>query len=544
MPPPVTDTFTVSEKSFATVHIQDPSPRPTPSKDSKEGDGGILDLQDACLDEHATDLMLLDHLRPADATPQDLKSPPGVAKKALKVGPVEFAPFIDKLWPHPTAEAFLLFPEHITLYNAVKRTNLPNYLGARIQIPSQINCDAWDHALEGYDDSQVASFLRYGWLGSYTAPDIPTPSAKNHPSATAFMNDVDLFLEKEVRLGAMLGPLKAPPFREWFQTSPLMSVEKKDSDRRRVIIDLSFPEGSSVNDGVLKNHFQGSPLTYKLPTINDMASVVAALGPGAYLWKADLARAYRQLRSDPLDYPLMGVAHRGSYYADLCPSFGCRGSSAAQQRVSTAVCHLMKKKGFEVLAYIDDFCGAHSSFDEAVRAFAEFERLCQVLGLQIAPEKSAFPSTTMEWLGFQFDTTRMDITIPHDKLADIIAIAHLWSTKSRATRKELQALAGKLNHVAQCIPPARRFMSRILSLLRAAPPQGSIRVNEEVRRDVAWFVKYAQKCNGRQLITRDLPSFDIQCDACLQGGGGFFIYTLLQHRIPFISDQRPPYLPS
>ena len=287
-------------------------------------------------------------------------------------------------------------------------------------------------------------FLRYGWPGSYTAPDIPSPSTVNHPSATAYAPHVDRFLEKEVRLGAMLGPFDAPPFHDWFQTSPLMSVAKKDSDTRRVIIDLSFPVGHSVNDGVLKNHFQGVPLTYTLPTIADLASRVAASGPGTYLWKSDLARAYRQLRSDPLDYPLMGIAHKGKYYADLCPSFGCRGSSAAQQRVSTALCHLMKNQGFDMLAYIDDFCGVHSCLDDDVRAFGAFEELCQSLGLKTAPEKAAFPSTRMEWLGFQFDTNAMEITLPTDKLQDILAIADSWLSKERASRREIQALVQRL----------------------------------------------------------------------------------------------------
>ena len=446
---------------------------------------------------------------------------PSAGARAPRLSPADYAPYIRALWPDPHDEAIQLTPFYMSLYTAVKNTAVPNYLGAMIPIPSQMNCDAWRDALVGYWDAEVATFLRYGWPGSYTAPTPPTPSPRNHPSALAFASHVDDFLQKEVALGAMLGPFVSPPFEGWFQTSPLMTVAKKGSDKRRIIVDLSFPIGNSVNDGVLKNHFQGNPCSFKLPTVTDLADIIAGLGPGSFLWKADLERAYRQLRCDPLDYPLMGVKHCGQFFTDICPSFGCRGSATAQQRVSTAVCHLMSKSNHHLLAYIDDFCGAHATHYEALKAFNDFHELCDTLGLKLAPEKSAPPSTSMEWLGFSFDTVSMEITLPRDKLSELISLADHWKVRERCSRRDLQKLAGTLNHVAQCVPPARRFMSRILALLRSAPPRGTIPVNEDLRKDVAWFPAYAAECNGKRLIKADLPLMELQCDACPTGAGGF-----------------------
>ena len=89
-----------------------------------------------------------------------------------------------------------------------------------------------------------------------------------------------------------------------------MTAEKKDSVKRRVIIDLSFPEGESVNDGIAKNFFQGKELNFNLPTIQDLAHLIVARSQGAFIWRTDLKQAYRQLRNDPLDYPLTGISHR------------------------------------------------------------------------------------------------------------------------------------------------------------------------------------------------------------------------------------------
>ena len=441
--------------------------------------------------------------------------------KALLVGPIEYSSVIRDKWPYPTGIANRASSIHMNIYQKVRSTNLPNYLSARIPIPSGLDCDAWDALLSDYQDKELCQFLRYGWPSNYTAPSPPVSSQKNHPSALAHMAEIDRFIDKELSKGALLGPFVSPPFAPWSQTSPLMTAEKKDSLHRRVIIDLSYPEGQSVNAGVAKNFFQGAYTSYNLPTVHDLAQKIISLGPGTLLWKTDLERAYRQLRSDPLDYPLMGIVHRGAFFTDICPSFGCRGSSAAQQRVSAAVCHLMATCGHAVLAYIDDFCGAHASFPEAACAFAEFEALCEILGLKIAPEKSAYPSTTMEWLGFEFNTVDMQITIPQDKLREVLALMDTWTTRSHATRRDLQVLAGTLNHIALCILPARRFMARILTNLRSAPQTGWVRIDEEARRDIAWFVKYAEASNGRVLLQPTLHKLCLECDACLEGGGGF-----------------------
>ena len=381
------------------------------------------------------------------STLNPIKCQPDSSGKYTQVGPYEFAKTIEEKWPSPSNEAQAIATDHMNMYTQVKRTNLPNYILAKVPIPSDIRCDAWAEMLAEYHDAEIVDYLRYGWPGGYTAPDPPQPSMVNHPSATAYDQHVSKFIRNELDKGALLGPFVEPPFQEWSQTSPLMTRPKKQSENRRVIIDLSFPIGRSVNDGVPKNIFQGEPHTYTLPTLQDLVEAIKVNGRGSYLWKADLEHAYRQLRNDPLDYPLMGIQHGGAYYVDICPSFGSRGSSAAQQRESEAVCYMMAQYGHQVLAYVDDFCGAHTNFHQAMTAFADFEALCAHLGLKLAPDKSTFPTTNLDWLGFKVDTVELKVTIPPEKLQEIHEICRAWLLKDRATRRELQSIVGKLNHI-------------------------------------------------------------------------------------------------
>ena len=55
---------------------------------------------------------------------------------------------------------------------------------------------------------------------------------------------------------ALLGPFKSNPFPNNLVISPLNSFPKKD-DKRRVILDLSYPRNSSINDFIEKDEYLG-----------------------------------------------------------------------------------------------------------------------------------------------------------------------------------------------------------------------------------------------------------------------------------------------
>ena len=65
--------------------------------------------------------------------------------------------------------------------------------------------------------------------------------------------------------------------------SPFMSRPKPDSDRRRVIIDLSWPVGESVNAGIDKTSYLGSDFDLQFPTVDNITNELKALGKGALL---------------------------------------------------------------------------------------------------------------------------------------------------------------------------------------------------------------------------------------------------------------------
>ena len=440
----------------------------------------------------------------------------------VKLGPTpeQYAPTKARIWPHIVGKLWKECPEYALLYSTVRDTALPNHRKARITVPSGLNLEKWEANLTDYHDTQLCSYLRYGWPVGYTAVAPPMGADSNHSSADEHPDQLKKFVDEELKLGGLLGPFSGPPFTPWVNLAPLLTQPKKDSTNRRVIMDLSWPESGSVNSGITKNCMEGYYKKYTLPSVQDLVTHLKIVGPGAYMWKADLARAYRQLRVDPADIPLLGFRIGQDYYLDKCPSFGARLSGSACQRTTTAVTYLMRKAGYTTLVYLDDFCGIEATQDKAQQAYHAFLDLAAELGLQLATHKCMPPAPAMEWLGFDLDAPAMIISVPGSKLSEILEDCQRWERRKTATKKDLQSIAGKLVHISRCVTPARRFICRILECIRKAPDSGSVSVPPSVKADIRWFGAYAKASNGVHLLDPDLKEYAVECDSTMQAGGG------------------------
>ena len=227
-----------------------------------------------------------------------------------------FIPLGDQLIPTQFSQNNLSNGSLIDAHYVIRQTGKPNFLGARIPVTSQLNVDKWEELLQGYWDQQLLQLLRFGFPLDFNR-SCPLQSEKgNHTSATQFPLDVDAYIEEECGHGALLGPFKENLIANC-HTSPFMTRNKPNSDRHRVIIDLSWPIGASVNAGIDKDTYLNSPFALTFPTVDDITSQLRCLGRGALLYKIDVSRAFRHVRMDPGDFDLLGLQWRDAYI-DAC----------------------------------------------------------------------------------------------------------------------------------------------------------------------------------------------------------------------------------
>lgn len=291
----------------------------------------------------------------------------------------------------------------------------------------------------------------------YSSYGFPCSNLRNHQGALLFPDVIDSYLSAETGLHAVIGPFSVNPFSCPVALSPLNSVPKQDSLERRIIVDLSWPAGTSVNDGISSSRYLGDDILLTYPTVDNIASLIWSTGAGCLIYKRDLRRAYRQFPVDPMDYPLLGYCWKHKLYFDVVMPMGLRSAAMACQRITTAVCFICETEGHPTLSYLDDFIGVATPAT-AWQAYEHCGRLLEELGLDESPNKACPPATVATCLGVQFNTVQMTMSVTPERLAELESLLHVWSVKRCTTKTELQSLVGKLAFVSKCVRHSQLFL--------------------------------------------------------------------------------------
>ena len=145
---------------------------------------------------------------------------------------------------------------------SVRASGTPNYLGAKVPVPTHWDLNLLENLLADYEDKLVVDFLSYRWPMSRSILPLTNRSAKIiHKGALDFPDTINHFLATEHSNNTLLGPFFTNPFTDRSALYPLNLVAKDDSDECWVILNMSFPPGHSVNDGIDKDHYLGVLMT-------------------------------------------------------------------------------------------------------------------------------------------------------------------------------------------------------------------------------------------------------------------------------------------
>ena len=436
--------------------------------------------------------------------------------------------------PDPSKEFCQKFPQLAAQYKLVKENTCANHLGARSPVTHDLFIPAWESLLSDYHDTKLLSHLTYGFPLGFITIDRPVSNTDNHASTKGNSQAVSHYLDTELKHKALAGPFDSPPFTPWFHVSPMMVRDKKQSDQKRVIVDLSWPLGRSVNSNIPHDVYENTYTAMKLPTAEDLAAAILAAPPTAHMYCLDLSRAYRQLRIDPHDWPLLGLAWQGQYFFDLSLAFGGRWHAAACQRVTEALRFHMAKLAAPIWPYLDDIVGLSPTPQLAHKHFGQLRDVMAKLGLAEAHHKAIPPTRQLTWIGILFDLDQMTMTIPPDKLASARASVQFWLTQSTITVKQLQQLTGTLAHISKCCPAGRLFTSRLYNMLSTPQQTNAVWFTNGAKLELAWFALLLTDYRGIRLIRQPTHSV-VTADSCLTDSQ---FYTL--EYPPHITDRALP----
>ena len=408
----------------------------------------------------------------------------------------------------------------------------------------------WDGALErylaNYGDKEILLGLKFGWpTGRLPTQKDPEPTFKNHKGARDFPEALHKYIEKESRNNAILGPFKKIPFHSRVGISPISTRPKKNTEERRVIVDLSFPHGAAVNDGMIKGNYLGFTAELRFPRTDDLAFRIAQLGFQNVMFKVDLSKYFRQISLDPADYSMTGYIIDGELYFDKVLPMGMRMAPYITQRISNAIRYIHERMNYFLLNYIDDLLGA----EKQTRIQPAFQHLLKILkdiNVEVAQDKIIPPTTRIEFLGVTFDSEKMTIEVTQERITEMLMELNTWNAKTTATRKELESLIGKLQFASKCIKPGRTFIARLLQWLRTMNRKSRYNTPSEALKDISWWGKCLEQYNGVSILwltKKPEPDSLLATDACPKGFGAICGQEYIHDEFPqHLQDTNIAYL--
>ena len=369
------------------------------------------------------------------------------------------------------------------------------------RVSSPLHQQEWDRGLRSHSDQRFRKYIvegvQFGFRVGFNYNQ-PTRSARhNMLSAREHPEAISEHLLKECSEGRVLGPLD-PAHSPPTHISRFGVIPKGSSGKWRLIVDMSAPEGASVNDGIDEAR---SALSYV--GVGDAVRGITSFGRGTLLAKVDIKSAYRNIPVHPDDRWLMGMQWGGALYVDTALPFGLRSAPKIFTAVADAVEWMARQEGVRfIIHYLENFLvmGPPSS-PECGEARRKLLEILGRLGLPVAEEKLEGPTTSLDFLGFTLDTELSEIRLPRAKLEELRVLLQQWRGRKSCTRKELESLTGKLAHAAKAVKPGKTFLGRMFRLLGGVrKAHYRVRLNLSFRSDILWWDTFAASWNGVSLL--------------------------------------------
>lgn len=379
-----------------------------------------------------------------------------------------------------------------------------------------LNIDVWLSELKNDVDSE---FLCNGLLNGF---DIIKPESvlcevfiQNHKSAleAGARERMDAIIIGEILEGNYIVTDTKPTI-----VSALGAVPKDDGDLRP-IHDCSLPESTGLNAHAPEFPHQ---------SYESVDSAVKMLKADYYMAKIDIRHAYRSIpiskqscRATGLHWTFMNGS--SVYMYDCKMPFGASASATIFHRISQAVKRMMARRGYDnLVAYQDDYLIIGSTYAECHAAWEEMQMLLKRLGFQLNASKLVPPTTCLTFLGIQINTKLCELSLPSDKLSALKTCIAEFAQKKRATKRQLQSLAGKLCFAARVVRGARLFLRRLFNTIASLKRQHhKANLRGAVREDILWWHTFMSTFNGVAAFMDEENIATVLTDACLYAGGAF-----------------------
>ncbi len=359
-------------------------------------------------------------------------------------------------------------------------------------VRTPLRAAAWQRMLADHLDRQLVEWMvrgiQQGFRIDYQHDSRDLRKSKQHLSSVQQQPEVvQDYLDREQGNGRVFTVGKAGQAEALgVHRSPFGVIPKKGKPGCwRLIVDLSSPEGSSVNDGISADL---SSLSYT--SVDEVMRKVLEVGRGALMAKADIKQAYRNIPVHPEDRGLLGMQWKGQLLVDGCLPFGLRSAPLLFTVTADILQWAMCSRGATwIRHYIDDFITVgKEGGEECSQNFRLVKQVCQEAGMPTEPVKDEGPATVLVFLGMELDSEKLEIRLPQEKLDRLRSTLQEVRGMKACRKRQLLSVIGILSHVCKAVRAGRRFLRRLIDLAAGVQHiDRFVRLSREARVDIEWW---------------------------------------------------------
>ena len=185
--------------------------------------------------------------------------------------------------------------------------------------------------------------------------------------------------------------------------------------------------------------------------------VSSHLKPECFMATVDISLAYRAISINPDLWDYQGLVWSGEegdvYLKDTRMCFGLKCAPYCFTSITEFVVRTM----YRLSGYIDDFIVFGESQVECLEAQCTLMTLLGDLGFNVSWKKCTPPSQNVRFLGIDFDSSEMTLSLPLDKLQKLHCELEFFTGRSRAMKRQLQKLCDIVAHCSKVVRGGRIF---------------------------------------------------------------------------------------
>lgn len=279
----------------------------------------------------------------------------------------------------------------------------------------------------------------------------------------------------------------------------------RSAGKQRFVIDASYQ-----NEGIEDRSFK----------YESLADLTPQLRPDDHLLGWDIKDAYHHVRLREVDKPYFAFQCMGRVFQCNTMPFGLKVAPFLWTKVCRPVVQALRREGFRVVVYVDDFGGAPptrarrkgATKQDAVDAGHRVRRLFADLGLTLHPTKGVWHGTQcLPLLGFLVDTKRRLFLLQPARTAKIIGMAGRLLASAKTHRRwvrysALRSFCGTAVSTQLAVTAARLHLRSPYSAMRdhLDKSSGRVRLGRQGMQDLQWWRALAAHAEmGRALWPRE-----------------------------------------